>query len=119
MPLKTSEAQLAYVAAYYQRNRIAILEKHTKAFAEFTEWLQILRTVNGCEDCGTHVDQLEHHHIDPDTKRYSISRMSCCSLDTLEDELEKCVVLCVPCHKERHEILKDVKREELLAMGEA
>lgn len=118
MPLKTSEVRLRRQRAYYRENRAVILEKNSEAFAEFTEWLQILRTLNGCDDCGTHVDSLEHHHVDPSTKKYVISHMYTLSLDTLEDELEKCVVLCAPCHDERHRILEDVKNFKLLAMEE-
>lgn len=101
--------QAAYYSAhkderrdYYQENREAIREKDAKEFAVFTEWLQILRTNNGCEDCGTHDGWLEHHHVDPSTKKYSISQMYAYSLDALEEELEKCVVLCRSCHKKRH-----------------
>jgi len=88
--------------AYYQENRDAILEKDAKESAIFIEWLQILRTNNGCEDCGTHEGQLLHHHIDPSTKLSEVSQMYSYSLDALEEELEKCVVLCIPCHNERH-----------------
>lgn len=89
-------------AAHYEANRADLLEKQAKLFAEFTEWLKILRTNNGCEDCETHEGRLVHHHVDPSTKKFNISRMYSFSLDTLEDELEKCVVLCEPCHKRRH-----------------
>lgn len=90
--------QRAYNAAYYQSNR----DETLKAFAEFTEWLQILRANNGCEDCETHEGRLLHHHVDPDTKRHNVSDMATSSLDALEDELEKCVVLCDACHAKRH-----------------
>lgn len=92
----------AYQADYYLANRVALLEKQ----AEFTEWLQILRTNNGCEDCGTHEGRLHHHHLNPSTKRYNVSEMYSHSLDALEDELEKCVVLCRSCHKKRHEEMR-------------
>ena len=92
----------AYHAAYNEAHRDAIREKNAKEFAGFHEWLQILRTNNGCEDCETHEGKLEHHHPDPTTKLYNVSKMCSRSLDALEDELEKCVVLCRPCHKKRH-----------------
>lgn len=96
------EEKRAYSAAYHRDHRDARLEKARQDFAEFTEWLQILRTVNGCEDCGTHEGWLAHHHVDPDTKRYNISDMYNYSMDALEDELEKCVVLCCSGHRNRH-----------------
>jgi hypothetical protein len=92
------EEERAFANAYEAAHKDEIREQK----AEFRGWLQILRTVNGCEDCETHEGFLEHHHVDPDTKRYDISRMARHSLDALEDELEKCVVLCRSCHRTRH-----------------
>lgn len=89
-------------ADYYGSNRGAILETQAKESAEFREWLQVLRTVNGCEDCEIHEGRLLHHHVDPETRMYKVSEMYGCSIDTLEDELEKCVVLCHSCHMARH-----------------
>lgn len=108
----------SYNVAYYELNRGSIRERYAKEYAEFHEWLQILRTVNGCEDCETHEGWLEHHHVDPSTKKFNISGMWGHSLDALEEELEKCVVLCSLCHKARHKVLKSVKSKELLAMEE-
>ena len=96
------DERLAYQAAYNSSHRDEIREKDNREHAEFTEWLQILRTNNGCDDCETYEGRLLHHHVDPETKRYKVSKMYSCSLDTLEDELEKCVVLCHPCHMARH-----------------
>jgi len=111
--MKCSPENLAYQATYYDSHRGKKLayqvaydaehrEARAKECAEFTEWLQILRTNNGCEDCETHEGKLDHHHVDPATKRYSVSQMYTYSLDTLEDELERCVVLCDTCHRKRH-----------------
>ena len=91
-----------HYAAYYESHKDDILGKQAKQSAEFHEWLQVLRAVNGCADCETHEGRLRHHHIDPTTKLYNVSNMYRCSLDTLEGELEKCVVLCRPCHTKRH-----------------
>jgi len=93
-------------AAYYQANGSALRERARGRYEELKEWLQILRTINGCEDCETHEGLLDFHHVDPSTKRFNISDMTNHSLDTLDDELEKCVVLCPPCHKKRHRELR-------------
>ena len=100
------EEARAHGAAWYQGHRGAILEKIAKEQAEFTEWLQILRANNGCEDCEVHEGRLLHHHVDPGTKMFKVSEMYSRSLDTLEDELEKCVVQCHPCHMARHVEMK-------------
>ena len=96
------EEKCAYSAAYHRDHRDARLEKMRQDRAEFHEWLQVFRTVNGCEGCETREGRLEHHHVDPDTKRYNVSDMCNFSMDALEDELEKCVVLCMSCHRNRH-----------------
>lgn len=89
----------AYMAAYRDANGDATRETRRQKRAEFCEWLQVLRANNGCVDCKTHEGRLEHHHVDPSTKMYDVSRMYLSSLDTLEAELEKCDVLCKPCHQ--------------------
>lgn len=92
------DSQHAYRVAHRDELREMARAKH----AEFTEWLQVLRAVNGCEDCETHEGTLLHHHVDPSTKRFNLAHMAKCSLDALEEELEKCVVLCASCHTKRH-----------------
>ena len=53
-----------------------------------------------CVKCGT-VEQLEFDHIDPKTKSFGIGKMWSLSNDKLQKELEKCQLLCKPCHKEK------------------
>src|SRR5665647_1664667 len=68
------EELLACAAAYYQENGDAILEEQRQECAEFHEWLQILRTNNGCEDCETHSGRLlSLIHISEPTRRTPIS----------------------------------------------
>lgn len=92
----------AHNASYKASHRVEVRKER----ARFTEWIQILRSVNGCADCETHEGRLDHHHVDPGTKKRDVSRMYSYSLDSLEDELEKCVVLCRSCHKYRGDALK-------------
>lgn len=106
------EEALAYKATYYRENKGAILEKQSQEHAGFTRWLQIFRTLDGCEDCGTHGGKLEHHHRDPSTKRYQVSQMSSCSQETLEAEIAKCDVLCRSCHKKRHDAMEKTDEVE-------
>lgn len=56
-----------------------------------------------CEICGYDkcLVALEAHHVDPSTKDFSISDVA--SLDRIERELEKCVLLCANCHREVHD----------------
>lgn len=64
----------------------------------FYENLRILKAAQGCSVCGRRHGRLDHHHIDPSTKKYSVSRMAHTSLETFIDEIAKCTVLCASCH---------------------
>lgn len=59
-----------------------------------------------CEKCGynKNISALEFHHLDPNLKEYQIDsrRFSNTSIDKLEQELNKCILLCANCHRELH-----------------
>ena len=57
----------------------------------------------GCLDCGS-AENLEFHHVDPSTKAQSVSFLAgnTTSVERLLEEIEKCVVVCRPCHLDRH-----------------
>lgn len=57
---------------------------------------------HGCEECGeSNPLKLEFDHIDPTTKKYSISDICSrqYSMETVFNEITKCRVLCSNCHK--------------------
>ncbi len=69
------------------------------------ENFEVLKNDMKCEKCGeSHISCLDFHHIDPKTKKYSISRLSFSSysLKTIKEEIEKCIVLCSNCHRKEH-----------------
>jgi hypothetical protein len=63
-----------------------------------------------CEDCGNHfvypkdMGLYNFHHVNPNNKKYSISKMCNQELSwkRIMEELDKCVLLCKPCHINRH-----------------
>jgi hypothetical protein len=55
---------------------------------------------DACAKCGSDQD-LEIDHIDPKTKSFNISSMTCFSWERIEIELRKCQALCRPCHIEK------------------
>lgn len=63
-----------------------------------------------CADCGT-TENLQIDHIDPSTKSFNISSMTCFSWERIEVELRKCQALCRPCH------LKKSIREQSVEHG--
>ena len=62
------------------------------------EYLEILG--GSCVKCGTK-EKLEFDHIDPNTKLTEIARIMSARRTLVLKELEKCQLLCEPCHKEK------------------
>jgi hypothetical protein len=55
-----------------------------------------------CSECGENNPAcLDFHHVDPTTKKNLISQIWTCS-KVLQEELEKCIVLCANCHRKHH-----------------
>lgn len=59
-----------------------------------------------CEICGynKNLAALDFHHKNPDEKEFQLDmrQLSNCSLEKLESELSKCIILCANCHRELH-----------------
>lgn len=55
-----------------------------------------------CSECGysKSITALQTHHIDPSTKKFSLSGAHCRKWEVLQAELDKCVLLCANCHAE-------------------
>jgi DNA-binding transcriptional ArsR family regulator len=56
-----------------------------------------------CGLCGydRHVGALQFHHVDPDTKSFSVAHLGVArSLERCREEARKCVLLCANCHAE-------------------
>ena len=69
---------------------------------ERREYLNLYKTDRGCQICGfkAHPQALVFDHIDPDTKhpKYSSKALTRWGSATLQEELDKCRVLCANCH---------------------
>lgn len=59
---------------------------------------------NKCKDCQKtfHMNVYDFHHLNKDDKKYELSRLWGNSWKTIEEELEKCIMLCANCHRLRH-----------------
>lgn len=58
-----------------------------------------------CQQCGYNksLNSLDFHHINPNEKEYSISKMMDWSNDRIEKEIVKCILVCKNCHGEIHD----------------
>lgn len=62
---------------------------------------------DGCVACGENDFRcLDFHHVDPTTKSFTIGvgvhQMKAKPIQVFKDEIAKCVVLCVNCHRKHH-----------------
>ena len=57
-----------------------------------------------CSICGYNkeISALDCHHNDGKEKEFSICNRRSSNINTLKSELDKCILLCSNCHRERH-----------------
>ena len=62
--------------------------------------LNVLKEAQGCMRCGYNEDggKLHFHHRDPSTKLFSIGNGVVYSSQRLQEEIDKCDLLCISCH---------------------
>lgn len=58
-----------------------------------------------CSICGYSKcpSALVFHHIDPSKKNFTISSYLTCSIETIYEEINNCILLCANCHAEIHD----------------
>lgn len=85
----------------------------------------ILNHGGKCEICGynKNIAALEFHHKNPEEKEFQIDlrKFANCDIDKLNNELNKCIILCANCHREIHnpelsiintlDLIKDVNKK--------
>ena len=67
-----------------------------------------------CENCGYDKCNaaLEFHHKNPETKEFSLSKLKNYKFSkAVEEELDKCSLLCANCHREIHDLWARGERE--------
>ena len=90
--------------SHYQTNKTTIRKNTASRYKRNREFVE--SKLVPCVDCGYfHPAAMDWHHINPDNKRTGgVSRLSRAgaSLQTLQEEIDKCVCLCSNCHRIRH-----------------
>ena len=77
---------------------------------------RMVKSMGGCcQICGYNRSQkaLEFHHINPNEKEFSFGKLRANpqGVNTLIEELKKCIMLCSNCHKEVHYNGLDIPKE--------
>ena len=105
---KNLEKLKQYRNEWYERNktaeRLKAKERQSIRRKEFKEWFNLYKESLKCTECGfSHPAALDFHHINPNEKEFTISKLKHFgSKEKLLKEIEKCVVLCANCHRIHH-----------------
>jgi len=87
----------------FQRNRWQLLK------------LKAINLFQGkCSICGynKNIAAMEFHHINPEYKEYSWTKMRLLKWGEIVEELKKCVLLCSNCHRELHNPKWEIKETQ-------
>lgn len=104
---RCKECQRVYSKKHYEANKEKYLEKNKKNNVVWNErrkdWIKDQKIEKGgeCSDCGTQdLEILEFHHLDPSSKKGTISNMLRAgkSRKLIQVEIDKCILLCGNCH---------------------
>ena len=82
---------------YYQLNNEKI-RKHQREYIKEKRAICLEYLGGKCVKCGA-TERLEFDHIKREGKKYSIARKLTYKFDNIKEELDKCQLLCVDCHK--------------------
>lgn len=128
-PSWTREKRLAYNRKYWKTNKAQLLAGRSKYYAQSNSYSQKRRHKNKaralnfkkevkCIQCGfSHPAALHFHHLDPSLKEFEIMKVLSSNRkidwEVVEEEVEKCVLLCANCHLIEHTTFTDVLWETL------
>ena len=98
---RVPEEERSQQLRYYWANRSTRLEYYQKKREENRAWLDSLKE-RPCDDCGGefHPRVMEFHHLRD--KKFLVSNVTMRARKKVLAEIEKCVLLCVNCHRMRH-----------------
>ena len=84
-----------------------LLQKKNKMIRR--QFLKDYKLLKGCSICGYNncAAALEFHHVKGD-KNFVIGNSMSRTIDSMNIEIDKCIVVCANCHRELHEKLRQV-----------
>lgn len=114
--LNNIDREKEYTKKQFQEKREYYYKKRQEYKESLIQWVHNMKKEKGCKLCGTK-EKLEYHHINPHTKVKTISQMTTMlkNKEEILEEIKKCEVLCVYCHRHTHTINgKPRKKKEKL-----
>lgn len=78
---------------------------HVKSFRKRNKERAVEYKGGKCEKCGYDkcISALEFHHLDPTQKDFNPSINMNMAWDKIQNEIDKCILVCANCHREIHE----------------
>lgn len=104
MPYKDPEKRREAGRANYRRHKEAYVARKNAARQRIRRFLYDYLSKHPCVDCGeSHPATLDFDHTDDRDRKFHICRASAegYSIESIEQEIEKCVVRCANCHRKR------------------
>ncbi len=86
-------------AEYYQLNNEKVREQK-REYSKKRKELCLEYLGGKCVVCGT-IHNLQFDHIKREGKKYEITRKLTYKFDNIKEELDKCQLLCAPCHLDK------------------
>lgn len=105
MPYKDKAKQLAAQRRCYQGRKQKCFQENQARRVRNKKFLMDFKVAVGCSLCEeTHPACLDFHHIDRTLKgkTLSLAANNSWSIEHLEAEIKKCIVLCSNCHRKLH-----------------
>ena len=100
---ENKEKRVEYWRKYYEKNKEEMLEYQRGYYKKYYDKnkAQCIEYLGGkCVKCGT-THNLQFDHIKREGKKYTIASKLSYKFDNLKEELDKCQLLCAPCHLEK------------------
>ena len=111
MPYKDPQKQKEAQHRSYLKHKKKVLVASMKYKHDNQKWFKeekLKDVIRGCVNCGCTGDmailtEFDYHHIDPKTKILAVSDMlGTFGRPKVKAEMQKCVLLCKPCHRMHH-----------------
>ena len=103
--VENNDKMKAYKRDYYHRNKECAKSKVRSRKVSIREWMNEYKTKCACSKCGeSHPATLHFHHTNPKEKDVAVAKATAhgYSIERIEKEIAKCVVLCANCHAKEH-----------------
>jgi transposase len=110
---KKFEVSISTVKKYSNRKFINRTEddrkkanyNHVKTFRKRTKEKAVEYKGGKCNICNYDrcISALEFHHLEPSKKDFTLSQSMNIAWNKIEEELDKCILVCANCHREIHE----------------